>query len=74
MIKVKIAPGIDKNKKYNNEFSIEYKEMTLEELLEELSIEKIHVGGILVNGTPKKLNEKVEKNCKIYILPLLGGG
>lgn len=74
MIKIKIAPGVIDEKQYDLEFELNYREITLEDLITELNINKVYIGGILIEGVPKKLDEKVKDNSKIYILPLLGGG
>lgn len=54
--------------------SVEFKDVTLEELFNELEINKLHVGAVLVNGIPKKLTEKITDNSVIHILPVLSGG
>lgn len=74
MLNVIVASGIGKYNLHNNKFIIEYKNITLEELLNELIIDKNHVGAILINGIPKKFTQKIEDNCEIYILPIIGGG
>lgn len=53
---------------------LEYKDITLNEFIAELEIDKIHIGAVLVNGVPKKLTERLTDGSEIYILPVLGGG
>ena len=74
MIKIKIAPGVIDEEQYDMEFDLRDKDITLEDLINELKINKAHIGGIIKEGTPIKLDEKVKDNSEIYILPLLGGG
>jgi|GEM_PF-883388 len=74
MINIIVAPGIGEFNLQNNKFTIEHKNITLNELLKDLIIDKNQVGAILINGIPKKFTQKVEDNCEIYILPILGGG
>lgn len=54
--------------------TIEYMDITIEELLRELKIDKQHIGSVLVNGVPKKFSDKYEDNSEIYFLPILSGG
>ncbi|MGD9568992.1 MAG: hypothetical protein AB7V48_11840 [Sedimentibacter sp.] len=54
--------------------NLEYKDITLNELIAELKVDNINIGAILVNGVPKKLTERFEDNSEIYLLPILGGG
>ena len=70
MIKVKIP--INDNEANVN--TIKYKDITLEELVAELKIDKQHIGSVLVNGIPKKFNDKFEDNSEVYFLPILYGG
>ncbi len=70
MIKVK-TPINDNEAKI---ITIEYKDITIEQLLTELKIDKQHIGSVLVNGIPKNFTEKLEDNSEIYFLPILYGG
>ena len=70
MIKVK-TPINDNEAKI---ITIEYKDITIEQLLTELKIDKQHIGSVLVNGIPKNFTEKFEDNSEIYFLPILYGG
>ena len=70
MISVK-TPINDNEVKF---LTLEYMDITLEELLTELKIDKQHIGSVLVNGVPKKLFDKFEDNSEIYFLPILTGG
>ena len=54
--------------------TLKYMDITLEELLTELKIDKQHIGSVLVNGVPKKFSDKYEDNSEIYFLPILSGG
>ena len=74
MITIKIAPGLIDEGQYDIEFELNGREMTLGDLIVQLKINKVHTGGILINGVPKRLDEKVKDGSHIYILPLLGGG
>lgn len=69
---VKIINAVEDEKP--STLNIEYKNITLEELISELSIDKMHVGAVLINGVPKRLKEKIVDDSVIYILPILGGG
>ncbi len=69
MIKV-IAATENEIKKLN----IEYKNITLIELAEELNIDILNVGAVLVNEVPKKMSDRFEDNSIIYFLPILQGG
>ncbi|MHC1719259.1 MAG: hypothetical protein AB9844_00945 [Clostridiaceae bacterium] len=73
MIKIKVATGFGEYDKWNNA-NIPYRGLSLEELLFDVKIEKVHVGAILVNGIPQKLEYKIEDNSEVYILPLIVGG
>jgi sulfur carrier protein ThiS len=53
---------------------VEYKNMTIDEIIAELKIDKQHIGAVLVNGVPKKISHKVEDNSVLYFLPILSGG
>ncbi len=70
MISVK-TPINDNEVKF---LTLEYMDITLEELLTELKIDKQHIGSVLVNGVPKKFFDKFEDNSEIYFLPILTGG
>lgn len=54
--------------------SMEHTDITIQELLTEIKIDKHHIGSVLVNGVPKKFSEKFEDNSEIYFLPILSGG
>lgn len=70
MIKVKVAiENYDKSDHY-----IEYKNITIRELLIQLNIEFSNIGAVLVDGVPKKYDDKLKDNTEIYILPALQGG
>lgn len=70
MVKVKIAiENYDKS-----EYYIEYKKITIRELLTDLNIEISDIGAVLVDGVPKKYDDILIDNTKIYILPALQGG
>lgn len=68
---VKIINAVDNSKKI---ISIEFEDITIEELMNELEINKIFIGAVLVDGVPKRLSDKFQDNSEIYILPLLQGG
>jgi hypothetical protein len=68
---VKIINAIDDK---TNTINIEFKDITINELLGELNVNKMHVGAVLVNGIPKRLSEKFPDSSEVYILPVLGGG
>lgn len=70
MLKVTIL--IDDNQK--KEAEIEYSDVTIGELINELSIDRIKVGSVLVNGVPKRFTDKIEDGSRIYLLPILEGG
>jgi hypothetical protein len=53
---------------------LEYKDITLNELICELNVDKLCIGAVLVNGAPKKLADKFLDNSEIYLLPVLSGG
>jgi len=53
---------------------LEYKYVTIDEIITELNIDKHHIGAVLVNCIPKKFSDKVEDNAEIYFLPILSGG
>ena len=74
MINIIVAPGISEYDLQNNKFHMDYKDITLCELLKELRIDTNQVGAILINGIPKKLFKKIEDNSEVYILPIIGGG
>ena len=70
MIKVKVAiENYDKSDHY-----IEYKNITIRELLIQLNIELSYIGAVLVDGVPKRYDDKLKDNTEIYILPALQGG
>ncbi len=54
--------------------TIEHTDITIEELLAKLKIDKHHIGSVLVNGIPKKFSEKIEEDSEIFFLPILSGG
>ena len=68
---IKVINGLNGNKTTIN---IEFKNITLSELICELNIEKTYIGTVLVNGVPKRLTEKLQDGSEIYILPILEGG
>lgn len=70
MIRVKIP--INDNEV--NTITMEYTDITLKELLIKLNLDKNGLGTVLVNGVPKKFNDKFEDNSEIYFLPILMGG
>lgn len=70
MIKVKVA--IENYNKSNH--YVEYKNITIRELLTELNVELCDIGAVLVDGVPKKYDDKLKDNTEIYILPALQGG
>lgn len=69
MINVIIA--VDENQKT---VQVNFKDMTILELADELGIHKNTIGAILVDGVPKKLHENIRDNTEIYVLPILSGG
>ncbi len=70
MISVKI-PINDNDTKL---ITVQHMDITMEQLIEELKIDKQHIGSVLVNGIPKNFNEKFDDNSEIYFLPILYGG
>ena len=54
--------------------NVEYKNITVEELLLELNVDRIQVGAVLINGIPKKMNDKITDESEIYLLPVMEGG
>ena len=70
MIKIKLS--IDDSHVKN--IALEYKDITIGEIITELKIDKKHIGAVLVNGIPKKLSDKVEDDSEIFFLPILSGG
>ena len=70
MIKIKLS--IDDNNVEN--IDLDYKDITIDEIITELKIDKQHIGAVLVNGIPKKLSDKVEDNSEVFFLPILSGG
>ena len=70
MISVKVP--INDNQVKN--ISVEYKDMTIDQIITQLKIDKQHIGAVLVNGIPKKFSDTVEDNSEIYFLPILSGG
>lgn len=54
--------------------NLEYKNITVEELLLELNVDRIQVGAVLINGIPKKMNDKITDESEIYLLPVMEGG
>ncbi|WP_326910068.1 hypothetical protein [Sedimentibacter sp. MB31-C6] len=70
MVTIKIAVDDNEVKTYDMDF----RDVTLGEIISELNIDKSQVGAVLVDGVPKKLSEKNKDNSLIYILPILGGG
>lgn len=69
MISIKLS--IDEDVKY---IELEYKDITIDEIITELKIDKDHIGVVLVNGIPKKFSDKVEDNSEMFFLPILSGG
>ena len=69
MISIKLS--IDNDVKY---IELEYMDMTIDEIITELKIDKQHIGAVLVNGIPKKFSDKVQDNSEIFFLPILSGG
>lgn len=69
MISIKLS--IDEDVKY---IELEYKDITIDEIITELKIDKDHIGAVLVNGIPKKFSDKVEDNSEMFFLPILSGG
>lgn len=53
---------------------VEFRDITLHELILELKINDSEIGAVLVNGVPKRLNDKFEENSEVYLLPVLNGG
>lgn len=74
MIKVKFSPGMQAYKKLGAEIQVKWQEETIGELLGRCSVDNREIGIVLVNGSPKKFHEKLEKNSEIYVLPLICGG
>ncbi|HBC30926.1 MAG TPA: hypothetical protein DC024_06745 [Clostridiales bacterium] len=70
MIKIKLS--IDDSCVKN--FALEHKDITINEIITELKIDKQHIGAVLVNGIPKKFSDKVQDNSEIFFLPILSGG
>jgi hypothetical protein len=70
MIKIKLS--IDDSDVEN--IDLDYKDITIDEIITELKIDKQHIGTVLVNGIPKKLSDKVEDDSEIFFLPILSGG
>lgn len=70
MISVKVPINDNEVKK----ILVEYKDMTIDQIITQLKIDKQHIGAVLVNGIPKKFSDKVEDNSEIYFLPILSGG
>lgn len=70
MIKIKLS--IDDNNVEN--IDLEYKDITIDEIITKLKIDKQHIGAVLVNGIPKKFSDKVEDNSEVFFLPILSGG
>lgn len=54
--------------------NVEYKEITVEELLLGLNIDKVQVGAVLINNIPKRMNDKITDDSEIYLLPVMEGG
>lgn len=69
MVRIKI--GV--NNKIED-MEVEFKDITLIDLAKELDIDDKLIGAVLVDGTPKKLQDKVRNNSLIYYLPVLIGG
>ncbi|HRC82006.1 MAG TPA: hypothetical protein PLF27_11535 [Sedimentibacter sp.] len=70
MIKIKLSIS-DKDVK---DITLEYKDITIEEIITELKIDKDQVGAVLVNGIPKNFSDKVEDESEVFFLPILSGG
>lgn len=69
---IKIIIAVEENQV--NKLNFEYKNITLSDVAEELNLDKLKIGAVLVNGIPKKATEKLEDNSEIYFLPILSGG
>lgn len=68
---VKIINATNGKKAYLN---VEYKDITVEELLIELNIDRIQVGAVLINNIPKRMYDKITEDSEIYLLPVMEGG
>lgn len=68
---IKVINAADDKKVVIN---LEYKDITLHELLIELQLDKLSIGAVLVDGVPKKLTDRFSNESEIYLLPVLGGG
>lgn len=69
---IKIIIAVEENQV--NKLNFEYKNITLSDVADELNLDKLKIGAVLVNGIPKKTTEKLEDNSEIYFLPILSGG
>ncbi|HOW22715.1 MAG TPA: hypothetical protein PLV23_03685 [Sedimentibacter sp.] len=70
MIKIKLSIS-DKDVK---NITLKYKDMTIDEIITELKIDKDQIGSVLVNGIPKNFSDKVEDKSEVFFLPILSGG
>lgn len=70
MIKIKLSIS-DKDVK---NITLKYKDITIEEIINELNIDKRQIGAVLVNGIPKNFSDKVEDESEVFFLPILSGG
>lgn len=68
---IKVIVAVDENPKT---VQADFKDMTILELAENLGICRDTIGAVLVDGVPKRLQEKVNDNTEIYVLPVLSGG
>ncbi|MFA9423274.1 MAG: hypothetical protein ACERLG_06835, partial [Sedimentibacter sp.] len=66
---IKIIVAVEENQV--NRFNYEYKNITLREMVDELKIDTTKIGAVLMDGVPKKLNEKLIDDTEIYFLPIL---
>jgi sulfur carrier protein ThiS len=70
MIKIKLSIS---DKDFKN-ITLSYKDMTIDEIIAELKIDKDQIGAVLVNGIPKNFSDKVEDKSEVFFLPILSGG
>ncbi|MBZ4686448.1 MAG: hypothetical protein JG764_81 [Clostridiales bacterium] len=74
MITVKFSPGTKAYKKHGSRIEMTWQDGTIDDLLAKLAVDKREVGSVLVNNSPKNLDEKLQDNCEVYILPVICGG
>ena len=72
VVMIKIVIAVEENQV--NKLNFEYKDITLSDVADELNLDKLKIGAVLVNGIPKKTTEKIEDNSEFYLLPILSGG